>query len=496
MVLIKVRHPGGVDPAAASGTMTVTLLDAASGKTLREKQIATKSLGSEQGLLEGLDLVEGTRYQVRLQARFDAKESLCASSTSGLDRRGVGQSPVFAFTSSVNELSIYFDCADSSSAAGTPLAKRLYHTATFVADPGPHGQVIIAGGADPASNLEDPNTVKIYSSIESYDPESGTYKLLDAQLSQPRMIHTATANGTSEVLIAAGANRTTVGSAATLSSMKTVERIKDGRVVKLADARENRALHGAALVGKALVLVGGFRFYPLPMVSVELYDVAAQTSQDVTMPLARVYPTVVPFSDGRRALIAGGLRLANQDVQHVILCASGTCACGTPPCLEKIGGFGTGLGRYGAVGARVDCGTTRSAIYIVGGNYKDGTTKVDTYYDDIYCLDQTAPTSAQRVGALKNARVGHTVTPVRGPKGSWRLFVAGGNGKTSTGQDAIWDTAELMDVTCDCKVSNPREVKLQAQRTGHTATLLADGTVLLLDGLAVGLPAERFNPNY
>ncbi len=132
-------------------------------------------------------------------------------------------------------------------------------------------------------------------------------------------------------------------------------------------------------------------------------------------------------------------------------------------------------------------------MYLLGGGYIGGGQRFA--YNDIYCLDSTAPASSplKAVGKLKQARNGHSVTLVRGPTGP-RLLVAGGGANPN---DTSTKSAELVPVTCACgtiPLEQINEVSLHDNRMWHTATPLPDGTVLLVGGYRRAAP-ERFNPD-
>jgi len=250
-------------------------------------------------------------------------------------------------------------------------------------------------------------------------------------------------------------------------------------------------------VGGALALVGGVGQSVVNVLKdLELVDPSgAAPTAVVPMTWPRLLPVVVPL-DARRVLISGGVRLENVDIADELLCLSGGCPCGAAPCVEKLSfGYGAGRGRYGMTGTRVECdGAGEGAVYIVGGSYKDATTQAEQYFDDVLCVDLESPAALVSAGKLRRARSGHTTTLLERPDGGSRLLVAGGS---SAG--VLLASAELLDVTCRCEAGNSitaqREVKLESQRALHTATRLADGTVLLAGGIFVGFGAERFNPD-
>jgi len=494
-LLIQLQHPSSLDPAATSGTLAVAVLRADTGELVDEQEVPTAGLGSRQRLFEGLDLEQGERYQLRLQLSFESAEAVCVAG----GRRAVGLSPPFVYGSQTEQIAAYLDCADGSSDTGTPVTRRLYHTASLLPAPAPYGQVLLTGGADPSTNLEQPDVASLLDSLERFDPATGQFVPESGKLSTPRMLHQAVVDAAGDVLVAGGLAH----KSGTVVPVKSVERIRDGRSASLSEMAAARIYHGAAMVGGKLVLVGGMAsIVPLDVLkAVEVYDPTGNAppgSAEMTLP--RLSMAIVPLADNRRLLVSGGVRVAGLDLPDELVCLEGSCACGKPPCAETLGatGFGQGVGRYGVTGTRVDCPSQpgQGAIYLVGGSYEESTTKEQHIFDDIFCVDAASPSAPKRVGNLKLARVGHSTTLIRGPGGKQRLLVAGGSGKKTGGEGTVWDTAELVEVSCRCdSIAQITLVKLRGQRTLHSATWLPDGTVLIAGGVVFGPGAERFNPD-
>lgn len=97
------------------------------------------------------------------------------------------------------------------------------------------------------------------------------------------------------------------------------------------------------------------------------------------------------------------------------------------------------------------------------------------------------PGSFTRVGELRNARFGHTATLL---KDGTVLVLGGQNATTGT-----LDSAEIYDPSA--KTFTALSTHLILGRYGHTATLLSDGTVLIAGGFAYGgatATTEIFDP--
>lgn len=105
----------------------------------------------------------------------------------------------------------------------------------------------------------------------------------------------------------------------------------------------------------------------------------------------------------------------------------------------------------------------------------DGTTTRDTAYAVFAPLSVSSPPA----NILPAPRAGHSAT--RLPTGG--VFIAGGE---STGGSVLQTGAVLIETDVGFSVDDP--VTLQRQRTGHTASTLLDGRILLLGGTSTPTP--------
>ena len=504
-LLIKLDHPLGFDPAQLKGVVTVELLDGNTGQPLFSRDLAASTLGSRQRIFDELELVEGRTYRVRLQVALEAKDRTCNGPAGG--GKIVGLSPVYEHRPGLETVHVYLDCVDASSATGGMSEERMYHSATFLPLPAPHGKVLVAGGSSGGYSLnqKDLQKITVQATMEIYDPAQGKFLNAGAALTHARMMHQAVALGQDRVLLSGGLYKGEKAGKVTLSSMKHMDLYANGVMLGLQQMYAPRSGHAAVLLTEDRLLVAGGAygyapvgdyFLPLPTNLMELYnplrgELVAVLSVKMSEP--RVYFTAVYFVDGARVLLAGGRVDQGSESKADILCLSGACSCGVPPCIQSVKGFPLGKGRFYATGTRVPCsGGASGAIYVVGGQYT--VAAKDVYLEDIYCLDTAdAGSGLKMVGRLNKPRSGHSATLVQGPEeGALRLFVAGG--MTSSG---VTDNAELIKVSCGCKsitASDITTVSLASARVGHTATLLADGTVLLVGGVLLK-SAERFNPS-
>jgi hypothetical protein len=490
-LLIRIQQPeAGLDLQDATGKLTVELLDGNTGAVEHRRDITPASLGARQRLFEGLDLIAERTYRVRVTASLDSKGT-CAASKG----RALGVSPTFRHAEGQTALSVWVDCADAASSAGKLIKDRYYHQAIRLSGPGPHGQVVLVGGATPRSDADHNSPIKSVDSIEVYDPAKDRFTKRSDKLSRARAFHQAVRLDDRTLISLGGLDSDASGTAN--ESLSHVDRVSSSAVSRIHDLAQKRAVHQAVLLeeqGKVLVVGGFSASFVLPVTTMEIFDPTGQGKPPKLPSLSfpRYVPAVVPFERGRKVLIAGGLWVQDKDLPIDLLCLAGTCPCGAPPCIQQLPGFGMGAGRYSLTGTLVPCQTGGGAVYLVGGHHIETTpVKKSVYYNDIRCVD-TANTGKGpvRLGGLLKARSVHTSTLVRGPKGGRRLFVAGGSdGKLMSTR------GELIPVSCDCRLTGPiEEIDLGSFRFGHTATLLADGTVLLAGGFTSD-KAVRFNPD-
>ena len=490
---IKLRAPASLgDLSRARGKIAVELLDGNTELPVVSASPATASLSARQKLFSQLDLVEQRLYRVRFKITLDAKDTTC-----GGGGRVVGQSPRFRFSKDMEQISVYLDCADSFSQVDSLSRERFYHTATFLPEPRPHGQVLVVGGGKLklAPTPEDLSKATLLASIETFDPDSGKFRLLTGELSEPRIYHRANAVDDTSVVITGGMNLKLYNNNHYLAAGKLVERLRGGVVTGLRSMEFARGAHTALLLSpSSLFLAGGYGSLGLAIKQAETFDPVGEVAR--TLPVGHLIPravaAAVAYDGGQRALIAGGRPNDSKGKFDEIYCTADKCPCGKGPCFHPLLGFST---RTAMTGTLVTCSAGGpGAIYLVGGSYKIPLTTTELYYKDIVCFD-TAKSTYVHLGQLHTARTGHTATLVRGPNKTRGLLVAGG----ATTGGLVTQTAELLPVSCNCPSKiDPgkiRQIKMTSdRRVGHSATLLADGTVLLTGG-ALSNSAERFNPD-
>jgi hypothetical protein len=375
-------------------------------------------------------------------------------------------------------LSLLLSSAASVAAAGAftaagPMTKgRSGHTATLL----PSGKVLIAGGSSLAS-------------AEIYDPASGTF-VATGSMTTARSSHSATLLGNGSVLIAGGVDASgfvalasaeiydpamgtfsATGSMTAARHSHTATRLADGTVLVAGGAvsadsfasthasaetyvassgafsatgnmTRSRMSHSATLLGNGKVLVvGGFDWNVSPIGSVssaELYD------------------------PGQRVFASGGTFRGTGAIAHdATLLPDGKVLL---------------TGGYDRAGS-ITLTSSRAQTYDPASGTFSGS------YD---------PSTGTFKGFVQMAasRTGHTATLL--PSGEV-LVVGGADRHFAYGQD-VYYTPHASSETCDpvavkCRTS----ASMAGTRSGHRATLLASGTVLVAGG-SVAADAETYDP--
>jgi len=93
------------------------------------------------------------------------------------------------------------------------------------------------------------------------------------------------------------------------------------------------------------------------------------------------------------------------------------------------------------------------------------------------------------VGSMTNARVGHTATLLNNGK----VLIAGGQNQSEHPPNTLYSSAELYDPATG---NWTQTGSMNTSHSGHTATLLPNGFVLIAGGTTIGTEsAELYNPN-
>lgn len=323
---------------------------------------------------------------------------------------------------------------------------RYGHTATLLSS----GKVLIAGGNSNSGALN---------SAELYDPAAGTFTLLSAPMRSNRKDHSATVLADGTVLLAGGRDLNNVPLNTTEIYNPNTNLFVDGPIL-------SAARYGHVALRRAdgsILIAGGFGTLDQALASTELLY-ATTTPTVGTLALARANFTATLLASGD-VLAAGGLG----NLSSVLASAE----LGGPATTPKLPGFGllsTALNT--ARQEHTDTLLLDGTVLLAGGRSSSGNQLSSA---EVY--DPTKKAFAFTKGTMAQARRWHTATRL----GDGTVLLVGGDGDLSTG---VLNTAEIFDPykstfhTLSSTMSSPRY--------GHTATLLKDGSVLVVGGYSGG----------
>ena len=338
-------------------------------------------------------------------------------------------------------------------ATGSLNVPRSLHTATLL----PDGRVLVAGGRGPGLGS--------LNSAELYDGVGGKWSVTGS-LVKPRVMHTATLLPNGKVLVVGGDTSAAPpdfgrGNTAELYDPAT------GTWTLTGSMGTTRSWHTATLLQDGRVLVAG-GFNSDNVKTAELYDPATGTWMPTgDLNVARYGHTATLLPDGS-VLIAKGSN--DGDLAFTLWSAerydptSGTWSLIDDPT------------RYASVDHTATLLSDGKVLFAGGylGNYGSGnptTVGLSELFDP-------ANDTWEIVGNLNEARESHTATLL--PDG--KVLVAGGfdwNIRLYRYATELSSGTELYDPVT---ATWARAASLGSPRSGHTATLLHDGTVLVAGG--------------
>jgi N-acetylneuraminic acid mutarotase len=421
---------------------------------LAKRQNALKLTGGVTALVVGLFLMRTAQAVsfIPTGSMTCARESHTATRLPNglvLLTGGVGD------TNNLSSAELYDPTSGTWTATGSMSAVRYQHTATLL----PNGKVLVTGGQSQTS----------IASAEVYDPATGTWTPT-GPMSRPRIYHTATVLPNGKVLVAGGYDGTNYLSSAELYDPATGTWTMTG---SLTDAR---SYHTATLLPSGRVLVAAGDDSADILSSAELYD-----------PASGIWTVTGPMTYGRSGHTATLLPNGN------VLVAAGFEGTATGSDAEV---YDPASGMWSTTGNLTDSRTVHTAtlltnglVLVTGGEFSD--IFVGRYSLSSAELYDPATGKWTAAAELKIPRDGHTATLLA----NGQVLIAGGE-KIARPSIYSLSSAELYDPTPGTWVPT---AEMTTQRSGHTATLLGEGQVLVAGGFDVSgqkeiSAAELYDP--
>jgi Bacterial Ig-like domain (group 2)/Galactose oxidase, central domain/Kelch motif len=345
----------------------------------------------------------------------------------------------------------------TSSAGFTPTGSlnepRGLHTATLL----PDNKVLVAYGSNSSAYTNATGYVGL-SSIEVYDPGTGTFTEIVGEDGGGTFGHTATLLLNGKVLLAGGfVNSVWDYGGSTSDNGAGLYDSATGAFSGTGNMTTARGGHTATLLANGKVLfAGGADQDPTGtgLASAELYDPSTGTfTQTGNMAVRRFLHTATRLQNGKVLIVGGALTSASDPVAtaEVYDPATGT--------FTMTGAMATAREQHTAT-LLAD-----GRVLIVGGTTSTGTGDLHpTATVEVY---DPSTGSFSVTGSMAEARALHTATLL--PSGN--VLVAGGGDENSTAE--VYDPA-----TGSFSITGGMEIG----RSGHTATLLPNGSVLVAGG--------------
>ncbi len=332
----------------------------------------------------------------------------------------------------------------------TMTVARMHHTATLL----PNGKVLIAGGRPGAGCCLGP-----HASLELFDRATMLFTPLAAVMSTGRANHTATLLPNGKVLLAGGLSPAGagIGSADLFDpTTNTITPVPAGLTA--------RGDHEATLLADGQVLLaGGINGLGVETASAEIYN-------PVTNSTSAVLPMGTARSKFKSTLLAGG---------HVFVTGGNTAAGPTnltelfvppsPPfAANSFGATGALISaKAGHTATLLTMGPNAGRILVAGGGI------VAT---DVQLYDPSSGTYLAAASAMVNPRSLHTATML----GNGKVLLAFGGAGVEL-YDQLTDSSALTSTGGGCVTAGPT-------KDVHTATLLPNGFVFLAGGRSTTLP--------
>lgn len=439
---------------------TIEILDAETDAIV---QSATTTSTVDQAIelpsLDAGELAIGAAYKIRLKAAHP----VCT-------RRAVGESLPFVHREESYVVSVQIGCADEfTKTRRRPNVSRFGASLVATAD----GRAMLIGGAREISVPpgELPQLLSVTSSTERYDPAIGAF-LPAAMLTVPRAGATTVALDDGAVAVFGGAT----GDARVCSS--NVDRLFGLSVAAVQELEQPRCSASAALVrdasGGRILVAGG-----AASADIEIYDerAGAHSGAPIAGALVRASPDLIALADGQSALLVAGT--ASEPFAELVT-ASGVTAIP--------GGPAGGLRETAAVYVRCASpasGDPPGVVYLLGG--LDGAGM--NVSDEIWCYPDDGTRTLELAGQLPTRRRAAVAVVLRDrPSELPRVLLIGGSESAPGGPGPFGgrDAAVVPVSGCECAAYPGTEIAVPIESdflVGHSAAVLADGSVLVVGGL-------------
>jgi IPT/TIG domain/Bacterial Ig-like domain (group 2)/Galactose oxidase, central domain len=462
--------PTQISAMVPSGATTGALVVTASGlgvsggtftvETVSSIAVTPSSLslpiGSVQQYIATVTYSDGSKQSLGPNAAWSSSNtSISTISATGVLTAGnsQGQTTVQAAFGSANSSTTVTINGSTFVRVGSLFTARVSHTATLL----PNGNVLIVGGEDCEG------TCAILSSAELYNPATESFTTTGS-LGTAREDHTATLLQNGKVLIAGGDNFQ--GGGASLASAELYDPAT-GTFTSTGTMNQSQDFHTATLLNNGTVLIAGGHYFGGGQGGAsdnEIYDPVAGTfSATGNFLTTRQGPSSSLLGDGT-VLVAGGSDASGNYLGSAEIYNPST---------------GTFTGTASLNTARLyDAATplNSGSVFFVGGDYYS-TTSLDPVLATSELYDPVAKTFTLS-SSMALPRASHTVTLLSGGSvlvvgGQTPVVVDGQPTEVNTG------TAEIFNTTSKTFTGAG---SLQDPRSDHTATLLNDGTILVVGG--------------
>jgi len=351
----------------------------------------------------------------------------------------LGNTNYFGATSAPVDIKI-----DGFVATGALGTARSYHSSTLL----PNGKVLIAGGLSAFSDDDDDDDDEPtrLSSAEVFDPATGTFLPTANKMPSKAAGHTATLLATGKVLVTGGGN----------SNAQLYDTVAN-TWSSTGNMSSQRSHHTATLLPNGKVLIaGGDGRGGSTSATAQLYDPATGVFTNTGgMTAAREFHTATLLASGK-VLIAGGRTKSGNSYAYLATAEL------YDPVTGAFAAVGTAMTstRFGHIATMVTTGVNAGKILLAGGANTATLVTAELY-------DPATATFAS-TGPLGTARQYFTATPI-----SSGMLVAGGlKGSSRVGTGEQYQGAGFV----------PSGI-MKAARSAHTATLLGNGSVLIVGGL-------------